>query len=290
MNDLNIDQAISMRNALEQILSESATVIDAIESTPLPHSSADIELKNFQRPLSIKTAHDQAYLLIESSADYLSCLIRSITEPVQTIAPWSLTRSVLESAAVSIWIGSPKISALERVQRSLAFRFKGIQQQAKLAMNDTRINMPLNETFDRLVNIANEIGAVVKLSKNGIPKRIGAHFPSFTDLCTSELGEAATYRILSAMTHSQPFAIQQLSFKVLGPANNDAERFDAEKHISNLSIGWLCERAACAFLRALCARLKLFGYLTGEVIAMLRKHAAELKLVEDQFRFCIWLE
>ncbi len=288
MLEPSFEQINEMRQALDGIMSESATIIDAIESVPLPDSIADLELQSFVRPLSIKTAQDQSYLLLESSADYLSCFIKSITEPVETIAPWNLARAVLESAATSIWIGSPDIPATERANRSLAFRLKGLQEQAKLAKNEPQIDEPRREVFDRLIKVATEIGAEVKVNAEGIPTKLGTHMPGSTDLCISELGEGTAYRILSALTHSQPFAIQQLSFKVKGPSADDVDRVDAEKHISNLSIAYLCTQSGGAFLRALCARIKLYGYLTGEVIVMLRRRADELWLSDDQFRYSIW--
>ncbi len=286
--DLPLERIREMRFALEGILSESATVINAIAFVPLPGSIAHAELQSFSHPLSIKTAQDQSYLLLESAADYLSCLIKAITEPVESIAPWSLTRSVLESAATSIWVGSPIISASERVNRSLAFRLKGLQEQVRLAKAEPSIEGPSSVYFNRLIEVAADVGAEVKIGSGGIPTKVGTHFPTSTDLCDSQLGEATTYRILSALAHSQPFAIQQLGFKVRGPSADDAERVDAEKHLSNLSVAFLCTQSGRAFMRALCARLKLYGYLTGEVVEMLRKRADELQLTDEQFRYCIW--
>jgi hypothetical protein len=283
MKKPNLEQVQKLRCTLDQLFSESATLFNAIESDPLSGSIADTELREFIRPLSIKTAHDQSYLLIESSADYLSCLIKSITEPVETIAPWSLTRSILESSAMSIWIGSPNISSIERAHRSLAFRLKGIQEQVKLKINDN-----YKDVFDKLIEVAKEIEAKVIIGKNGFPTRLGAQFPKYTNLCESELGEATTFKVLSSLTHSQPFAMIQLSLKLKGPSKKDIERLNAEKHIDNISIAWLCNRAAFAFIRAMSARLKLYGYLTAEVISIFRQHSDTLKITEEQFRFCIW--
>ncbi|HET8864713.1 MAG TPA: hypothetical protein VFM80_03375 [Gracilimonas sp.] len=278
-----------MRDALDGILSESASLINAYNHEPVENSVADIELNSFKRPVSIKTAQDQSYMLLESASDYMYCLIKSLTEPVETIAPWSLTRSILEASALSIWIGNPYLSAEDRVNRSLALRLDGLQEQDRLAKNEPTIDGPSKEQFIKLLSLAEELGAETKV-KNGIPTKLGTHLPSITDLCGSELNDPKVYRILSSMAHSQAFALQQLGFQIIGPSEDDSERFDAEKNISNISIAYLCQHAGRAYIRTLCARLKYFGYLTSEVVKMIRNRAEILEIAGEEFLYCIWSE
>ena len=287
MTKIPLQKIKQMRDALDGILSESASLINASNHEPVKSSVADNELNSFKRPICIKTAQDQSYILLESASDYMSCLIKSLTEPVETIAPWSLTRSILEASALSIWIGNPNLSAEERVNRSLALRLNGLLEQDRLAKNEISMDGPPKEQFIKLLNLAEELGAETKV-KDGIPTKLGTHFPSTTDLCGIELNDSKAYRILSAMAHSQAFAMQQLGFQIIGPSEDDSERFDAEKGITNISIAYLCQHAGRAYIRTLCARLKYFGYLTGEVVQMIRKRADILNITGKEFRYCIW--
>jgi hypothetical protein len=227
-------------------------------------------------------------MAFESCGDYLSALLKSLTEPVEAIAPWSLARSVLEAAAVSIWIGRPDIDAVERVNRSLAFRLCGLEEQRKLAQSTDQISPPGSDAYQRLTDAALVVGAKIKRDSAGKPTRVGAHWPGSTLLCATELGEETTYRILSAFAHSHPFAIQQLSFRTLGPAERDPDMVKAEKHLSNLSVAFIAHQAARAFIRALAARCELYGYLNEATVRMLRRRTDELGLPEEQFRYCIW--
>ncbi len=277
-----------MRDALDGLLSETATLVNAINHEPAPDSIAAKELQSFHRRISIKTAQDQSYLVLEGAADYMSGIVKTLTEPVETIAPWSLARGVMECSANSIWLGRPDISAHQRVCRSLAFRLKGIQEQSRLSKNAPEIVTPLENSYRRLLETAEEAGVEIKINSNGVPTKIGVHLPSATDICESELGESTIYRVLSAMTHSQPFAIQQLSFRRIGPSKNDPERIDNKKFLSNESVAFMCTFSGRSFLRALSARLKYFGYLKDEVVQILRRSAEHLLLTEEEFRYCIW--
>ncbi|GAB5537549.1 MAG: hypothetical protein Rubg2KO_37980 [Rubricoccaceae bacterium] len=288
MSDLPYERVRAIRNAMQALFEESATVINAIDSTPLPGSTVENELNNFVRPLSIKTAVSQSYFALESCGDYLSALLKSLSEPAESIAPWSLARSALEAGAISIWIGRPDIDAAERVNRSLAFRLCGLEEQRKIAESTPSITPPEAKTYQRLVSTAEAVGAVVKTHPSGRPTRVGAHWPGSTKLCGSELGEETTYRILSAFAHSQPFAIQQLSFKMLGTSASDPDMVDAEKHLSNLSVAFIAHQSVQAFIRAFAARLKLYGYLNGDTVKMLRRRTDEMQLPEERFRYCIW--
>ena len=277
-----------MRNALDELLSQTVTLVNAINHEPAPGSIAESELDCHLRKTSIKTAQDQSYLVLESAADYMSGLVKTLSEPVETVAPWSLSRGVMECSAISIWLGRPDISSQERVCRSLAFRLNGLHEQNRLKKNVPEAVGPLEESYKKLLETANEVGVEIKLNSKGIPTKIGTHFPSSTDLCVSELGESSIYRILSAMTHSQPFAIQQLSLRHLRPSDNDPDRVDNEKFLSNESVAFMCSFAGRSFLRAFSARLKYFGYLKEEIIRTLRKSADKLPLNEEDFRYCIW--
>jgi len=289
MQQISKEEIINKREALGKIITESASIINAMGNVPLEDSIADLELKNYKRIKSIKTAHDQAYQRMETAADLMSCLIKSLTEPVETVAPYVLTRGVLESSAYSTWLGRPDISADERVNRSLAMRLKNLREQTLLSEAEPQINGPSQEKYENLASIAKELNAEIK-TKNGRLTMVGTQLPVPTVICESELREGATYRILSGVSHSRSFAIQQLCFRTIGPSDQDADRLDSEKFIPPMLVAILFVQAGKAFLTALCARLKIYGFLTREVIQMLRKHSDVLELKEEYFRRCIWAD
>lgn len=285
---VTLERVNIMRDALDQFLNTTGNLVNATNHQPAPESIAARELQEFERKISIKTAQDISYLLLESTADYVSCLVKGLTDPVETIATWSLARGVMECSANSIWLGRPDISPIERVNRSLAFRLKGIQEQARLRKHAPEIVVPLKSSTDMLIATAKELGVEIKTKPDGVPTKIGTHLPSATELCESELGESNIYRILSAITHSQPFAIQQLSFRPVGKSKTDPDRVDNEKYMTNESAAFMCSFAGRSFLRALSARLKYFGYLKGEVVTTIRSTADDLLLTDEEFQYCIW--
>src|SRR5262245_51033395 len=119
--------------SVQEFLEQTGRIWAKYEHKPFPNSLASKELNSFVRPESIATAYTQGTILIEVAADYAFALKSTLTEPAQSIAPWTCVRGCLEAAALSMWLLDKKIEATERVKRSLAFRYEGLEQQAKLA-------------------------------------------------------------------------------------------------------------------------------------------------------------
>jgi hypothetical protein len=74
---------------------------------------AQSEIRDFRRPQSVHTAQPQARILVEVAADQLTALVKTVTKPVETVAPYTCVRSLLEGAALACWLFDPAIDASE---------------------------------------------------------------------------------------------------------------------------------------------------------------------------------
>lgn len=205
--------------ALQDFLDQTSVIWNQQGERPGPSSQASLELVTFVRPESIGTAYSQALILFEAAADYSMALVKTLTEPAQTIAPWSCARSVLETSALATWLWDTKIDARQRVQRSLAFRHEGLVQQLKFA-KASKIGVDkqkIIERLDEVEQIALSLGFDKIVDKKNY-KRIGIAqtMPFVTDIITDMFDKESNYRLLSAMVHGHSWAIQPLSFGKMG--------------------------------------------------------------------------
>src|SRR5215469_13492301 len=125
MSFLTRDDVISMREALNALHDEVGRFLESHGNRPAPGSKLAAEMTVF-RADEVMCAYLHGSLLIQIVADQLTALTKTITEPVQTIAPWTCLRALLESAALSAWLLEPDIGGKVRVQRSLAHRHEGL--------------------------------------------------------------------------------------------------------------------------------------------------------------------
>jgi hypothetical protein len=270
------------KNELIQIISGLGSLHDGTASffnkyglDPAPGSQAISELTAF-RTKSVQTCYSQSNLLIEVSGDHLISLFKSFTEPVLTIAPWTSVRANLESSALASWLLDPSISARERVQRSLAFRFEGLSQQAKFArsagLDTSKAPLRIND----VENLALSLGFPKVIDKKGNRTGIGQLFPTMTDLISSVLHEEPTYRLCSAFTHAHPWAIQQGSFSQAQDKSPKGSDFSLntiyfEKKLHPNAIIFLCHTAACAFSKPIWYKAQLYGYALPEFNIILNR-------------------
>ena len=263
---------ISQKNNLIKIISglstlheKTALFFNKYNLEPISDSRAISELTAF-RTESVQTAYSQGNMLIESSADQLCALNKSLTEPVLTVAPFISARANLESSALAAWLLDTTIDAKERVQRSLSFRFEGLYQQVKFAQAaglDTKAAM---KRIDDVEKLALSLGFPPIRDRKGKRIGIGQQFPKMTDLIGSVLNEESNYRLLSAFAHAHSWAIQQLSFI---PSqihnNNNKSNFSSntkffEKALKPEAIIFLCHKTAYVFTRPVWNKAALYGY------------------------------
>lgn len=252
-------------SSVDGFLEQTGKVWAEYEHKPFPNSIAAKELSSFIRPESIGTAYSQAATLIEVAADYAFALKSTLTEPAQSIAPWTCVRGCLEAASLSMWLFDTKIDAKERVKRSLAFRYEGLDQQAKLAETTKGKVDPkdIRQRIDQIEQLAQELGYPRVLNKRNKRIGVGQEMPSITKIVTEMLNKEQNYRLLSGMVHAHPWALQHFGFI---QTHSDQMIFENvkgayfEKHISLDSTNFLCIETIQCLFEALKMNFDLFGW------------------------------
>ena len=215
MNDPTLDEAISMMQVVNSLHDNTTRFFNESGHQPSPNSKAALELRTFQRSESVVTAFSQGAVLIEVAADQLMAFSKTVTQPAQSIAPWTCTRAVIEAAALAAWLLDPSLDIRTRVQRSFAFRYEGLSQQVKFA-RAARSNADLARAAQRIDQVEGvALGLGFSKVENQRKERIGIaqQMPSITDLVNETLGEEETYRLLSAVAHAHSWALQQTKFQ-----------------------------------------------------------------------------
>lgn len=251
--------------SVEKFLEQTGKVWASYEHKPFPNSQANKELSSFVRPESIGTAYSQAATLIEVAADYAFALKSTLTEPAQSIAPWTCVRGCLEAASLSMWLFDTKIKASERVKRSLAFRYEGLEQQVKLAeATKGKVNpKDIHKRMDQIEQVAQELGYPRVLNKKNKRIGVGQEMPFITQIVIKMLNQEQNYRLLSAMVHAHPWALQHFGFIQTHADQMIFENVKGayfEKHISLGSINFLCIETIQCMFEALKMHFELFGW------------------------------
>lgn len=229
MGRLGVSEFANLRDALAELRDELARHVAPYGHTPVSGSLAEQELQTFSRAESLHTAHSQAWMLLEVTADQLTAFLKTVSEPLETIAPYTCIRSLLEAAALASWILDPTIDVRTRVSRSLALRYEGIVQQLRWAKAAGRDPTKAQRRLDGVVSVGNALGYAPINDTRGRHCGAGQHMPSVTDLVGGMLHEEALYRLLSAVAHGHHWAIQQLSFE-------KAPQFDTVSAISGAKL------------------------------------------------------
>lgn len=164
-------------------------------------SPADDENKLIGELQGITGILSQVWVLWEASSDHVLAAIKTLAEPVQTIAPFGCVRAAMEVAARSCWILDPSIDYKCRLARSFALRRKGLDEYSKLIReNSQSADERLQERYEYFKKKTIEY----KLPKESLP--------SATELICNIFGERSYYRIGSAVTHGQIWALTEVGF------------------------------------------------------------------------------
>lgn len=261
------EQAVKALQGVEELHDKTADFFNSQGLEPKSDSPAAKELQAFKRPESLLTAYGQGTGLIEVAADHLIAVTKTLTEPAQTVAPWTTARVVLEASALSCWLLDTKITARVRVGRSLSFRYEGLIQQKKFVKAIGVKTDDVNLRIEEVEAMAESLGfAKLRSKKSGDRTGIGQIMPSVTEIIRDTLQEEANYRLFSAMAHAHHWAYTQLSFKKAGETavmNNKV--FFMEKHISLETVLWLCGVVARCLAQTIKHQCELFGWNTARL-------------------------
>lgn len=260
--EITYEQAMNAVNMVQKLHDKTGAFFESQGLDPKRKSIAVKELQAFKHPQSLSIAYSRGVSLIDVTADHLIAFTKTITEPAQSIAPWTIARSVLEASALSSWLLDPEINSHERVSRSLALRYEGLLQQAKFLQSIGQPTESINEKIEKIEKIAEELGfPKLRYKKNDKRIGIGQVMPSITDIIRKTLNEESYYRLYSAMAHSHLWAYNQLSYRKVNemtPQENNTVLF--EKHLSFELVLGLCGNVARYFSQPIKYKCELYGF------------------------------
>jgi hypothetical protein len=124
MQSITPDDANCRVQAIRDLHKEIDHLLYRYGEHPERNSQAAQELQSYSHRESVEIAYNQGTMLIIVVADQAMAFSKTVTEPVQAVAPWTCIRALLEASALACWLLDPKIDAHMRVQRSFAFRYR----------------------------------------------------------------------------------------------------------------------------------------------------------------------
>jgi len=271
--DVSSEDVEQARAALSTLREAISDYVNSSGVLPATGSQALREQEVFSRPESVRTAYSQAIVLLEVAGDQLAAIVKMFEAPVDTIAPWTNVRALLEASALAVWILDPRIDVATRVQRSIGLRYEGLLEQRKFFRAAGHDDLErLTKRLGELEELASTLGYPPVVDRKG--KRIGAgtKVPPATELAQALLGEGGMYRLLSAVAHGHFWAIQQLSFELLpeDPAAAHTAGYRAmTKVVKPAGLLYLSLGAATAFGRACWNLSRYSGWDRDRIIRIL---------------------
>lgn len=276
---------------------ETSKIYQRSGQDSLEGSQAQNELGKTPSKETLVTAFSQGAMLIEVAGDQLTAFCKTITNPVQTIAPWTCARSEIEAAALGCWLMDTSITDRERLQRSFAFRYEGLIQQKRYlkALGKIEIAQSVHERIENVEKHAIELGFVPLRDKKKQIHGIGQTMPTITDLVGQTLGKEDTYRLLSAVAHAHFWALNNLSFC---PALSSGTVFSTdtasgvsvsfvEKGLSPIPIAVLATEVISSFTELIWRKFRLFGW-DHKALRKVYENAYDRIGIKEQMRF--WRE
>ncbi len=252
MDSLGKDNALQMVTALSNWMAEASNVLSRCAQEPSTDSKAHTELSDKLWSRDVHDAYCRADLLINGTADHVMAFVKTVTEPVNTLAPFVLVRAALESGALASWLLSPDIGCRERVSRILAFRYEGLVQQKKSADIADK---------DSVSAIENQIA---KVGKHAERLGVAQKMPTMTGMIESNLSEESTWRLLSAVAHAHTWATAQLGYQPTEDNRLLSQNIEPE------SLVWLCRKALKTLSKPIGYKCRLFGWMSAEFDPLFR--------------------
>lgn len=268
---VGLDDLERMTRGVRFLHDETGKFLEAGHEIPAVGSKAAADLAEFRGPVSPMEGYVQGTFLIESAADQMMALLKTITEPVQTFAPWTCYRALLETSAIAAWLLDPDLDGRTRLQRSLALRYEGLVEQAKwvrCAGPGAGQVADVERRIDQVEAQAQDAGFSPVVNKKGQRDGIGQRMPSATEIIGQMTGEETLYRMMSAVNHGHIWAFQ-LSYRmpdgsVPTPRPGAGEGVEAfypvKKTLTTLNAAMLLAWSAKGFARPVWYKCLLFGW------------------------------
>jgi hypothetical protein len=268
------DSLTEILRILGELQTKVGAIVESFGHDPISDSIAVKEQSSSANSEQLKNAYSQGSLLIEVCADHLVAFVRAVTEPVLTVSSWASIRGVLEASAISSWLLDPKLESKGRVARSYAFRCEGLLQQVKFARttNPSDAAKP-QQRLDYVLDQAKKFGMQTKNDQNG--KAIGLinAMPSITELIRDQLDDESMFRLLSAIVHGHPWALQQLSFK----RADSPQRIFLEKNLNIEMVLLLAITGVKSLRKPIEYKCQLFDWSFNDLKYLFENSIARLK-------------
>ena len=285
MEVIDYDQARAMLNAIPALHDAIAGFFNDHLGKSFAESPAEREMAAFPNGEIIRTAYSQGSILIEVAADHLMALSKTLTEPVETFAPWACVRSVLETCALAAWLLDPALTAEERAKRSFALRFEGLTELSKFlrAVKGEQTDLDAAERrLDELEDDAVACGFGRLQNKGRKRNGVAMLMPSATQLIAQVFDDEPAYRLLSAMTHGHHWALQQLGYTRFENDDVASVYVKLKKHIAPSSVGYLSARAVRAFVRPVWYKSRQNGWDMERLREILESAFNAMRLVPTE--------
>jgi len=260
---LEPEAVVQMREAVSRFLNDISEFVNSEGIVRTSNSQAASEESSFQEAEAVHTVQSQGATLVEVAGDHTGALVKMLQVPIETIAPWSAGRAVLEASALATWLLDPSIDVRTRVGRSLSFRYEGLYQQVKFLRSVGSADVKkAQERIDLVEQEAVNMG--FRPVRDGRDRRngIGQQMPSITDLVRLMLHEESLYRLASAVTHAHFWALRHLSFRLVTSQQPQlpGEQRAMQKGAAPDGIALLLFSVVQAFARALWFQCLYYGW------------------------------
>lgn len=289
MFQVTLEEVGKMRSGLEQLRHDLAQFLQASGYSPNRDSKAAKELAESSPSDFLHTVQCQGAFQNEIAADHLTAFLKTLAEPVETIAPWTCVRALLEMSALASWFLDSTIDMRERVARGFAHRFEGLTEQAKFSKSADLDSATARKRIDKVEADAIALGYARVLDRKGNRIGIARKMPSATQLIAEVHNQEETYRLLSAFAHGHPWAIQTVSFqlvpnKKVEPAGDGIQLHVIQKTVSLNATAFLALLAAEVFSRPFWHQCIYYGWDRNLLKDVLERNFDQIG-VNDKKRF-----
>ncbi|EMI27182.1 hypothetical protein [Rhodopirellula europaea] len=272
--------AENIRKSIEMLCDRSSLLIASQVPSWCNSSILAREVALSPAANALENAKSTGQLLLTHSFDHLAAFRQLLDpkEPVCSVAIYTCARGTLETAAISKWLVDPQIGCAERIRRVFAMRVDSINEQRKAANanGDAALADKADKRIAQVLNEAQGFGVPVDA------KKVIGGKPGATAIIQQCLQMEMLYRMLSALSHGQHWAIRGLSMQEVkaddtpGIARTDGKYFEPAVRMNYLAV--IAKETVSATCIALHANAVFNGWNTVPFINLFEDVFAHLKL------------
>jgi hypothetical protein len=266
-----------MREGLSHLHDDIAQYSKDHGPNPTPGSPAETAESTFLTAQPLIDARGHATHLLEVCGDQVTALVKTVTPPVEVMAPWACLRALLEVSAIASWLLDSSIEDRERAERSLMHHRTGQIERKKFA-----------QATDDLEDVVRAEHAISSIDELAITAGIGRlkKRPDATSLVRDVLRHPWLYRLSSAVLHGHLWTLRLCYDEVEGefPAVAGVPMGAITKSAKPDMMAYVLLNAASAFARPVWCQTLYLGWNAEELEGILERRFDEMGL-SDRDRF-----